>query len=65
MSKFASIPKYMDFNRKRYTLQDAFVSKGTAERLKKIYKKKGYLVRIVQRGGIMHVVARYHVYVRK
>lgn len=65
MTEFAKIPKALTFNGKRYTLKDSFVSKGTAQRLKARYKKQGYLVRIVQQGGVMHFLKRYHIYVRK
>ena len=62
---FAKVPKSRNFGGKRYTLQDGFVSKETAERLKDRYKRKGWLVRIAQKGGVMHYLKRYHVYVRK
>lgn len=62
---FAKIPKTQTFNGKRYTLKDSFVSKETAQRLKARYKNKGYLVRIVQQGGVMHLLKRYHIYTRK
>jgi len=65
MTEFAKIPKTQTFNGKRYTLKDSFVSKETAQRLKARYKKQGYLVRIVQQGGVMHFLKRYHIYVRK
>ena len=65
MTQFAKISKTQTFDGKRYTLKDSFVSKETARRLKDRYKKKGLLVRIVQKGGVMHFLKRYHVYVRK
>jgi len=64
-TEFAKIPKTITFNGKRYTLKDSFVSKSTANSLKARYKRLGYQVRIVQKGGVMHVLKRYHVYVRK
>ena len=64
-SDFATVPKTKVINGKRYELKDTFVSKGTAKRLKARYKRQGYLVRIVQRGGVMHFLKRYHVYARK
>ncbi len=64
-TEFATIPKHQTFKGKRYTLKDSFVSKETAQRLKDRYKKKGLLVRIVQQGGVMHFLKRYHVYTRK
>ena len=63
--EFAKIPKTQTFNGKRYTLKDSFVSKETANSLKARYKRLGYLVRIVQKGGVMHVLKRYHIFVRK
>jgi len=65
MTEFAKIPKTQIFSGKRYTLKDSFVSKGTANWLKARYKKQGYLVRIVQQGGVMHFLKRYHIYTRK
>ena len=65
MAEFVKIPKTQTFNGKRYTLKDSFVSKETAQRLKDRYKRQGYLVRIVQQGGVLHVLKRYHVYTRK
>ena len=62
---FVKIPKTQTFKGKRYTLKDSFVSKETANSLKSRYKKLGYQVRIVQKGGVMHVLKRYHIYVRK
>jgi len=64
-TEFAKIPKSQTFKGKRYTLKDSFVSKETANSLKSRYKKQGYLVRIVQRGGVVHFLKRFHVYVRK
>jgi len=64
-TKFAKIPKTQTFNGKRYTLKDSFVSKETANSLKSRYKRLGYLVRIVQQGGVMHFLKRYHIYTRK
>ena len=64
-TEFAKIPKTQTFNGKRYTLKDSFVSKATANSLKARYQRLGYLVRIVQKGGVMHFLKRYHVYVRK
>lgn len=64
-TKFVEIPKTRVFAGKRYRLMDAFVSKGTAERLRSRYKRQGHLVRIYQKGGVMHVLKRFHVYVRK
>ena len=64
-TEFAKIPKHQTFNGKRYTLKDSFVAKDTAERLKARYKRQRLLVRIVQQGGVMHFLKRYHVYVRK
>ncbi len=65
MTEFAKIPKTQVFSGKRYTLKDSFVSKDTAQTLKARYKKQGYLVRIVQEGGVMHFLKRYHIYIRK
>jgi len=65
MTEFAEISKSQTFNGKRYTLKDSFVSKETAQRLKARYKNKGFLVRIVQQGGVMHFLKRYHIYTRK
>jgi len=65
MTEFAKIPKSQTFKGKRYTLKDSFVSKSTANSLKARYKRLGYLVRIVQQGGVMHFLKRYHIYVRK
>ena len=65
MAEFAKIPKSQTFNGNRYTLKDSFVSKETANSLKSRYKKLGYSVRIVQKGGVMHFLKRYHIYVRK
>ena len=64
-TEFAKIPKTITFNGKRYTLKDSFVSKSTSNTLKARYKRLGYLVRIVQKGGVMHFLKRYHIYVRK
>jgi len=65
MTNFVEIPKTRVFAGKRYRLMDAFVSKETAERLRSRYKRQGYLVRIYQRGGVMHALKRFHIYVRK
>jgi len=65
MAEFAKVPKTQVFAGKRYTLKDSFVSKDTAKRLKARYKNKGYLVRIVQQGGVLHFLKRYHIYIRK
>ena len=65
VTQFAEIPKTRKFNGKRYTLRDSFVSEDTAGRLKARYKRLGYRVRIYQKGGVMHFLKRYHVYVRK
>ena len=62
---FVEIPKYKNFGGKRYTLKDAFVAENTAKQLKARYKRLGYKVRIYQKSGVMHVIARYHVFVRK
>ena len=64
-NNFARISATKIIDVKRYTLKDTFVSKGTARRLKARYKRQGYLVRVIQRGGVMHFLKRYHVYVRK
>jgi len=64
-TQFVEIPKTRIFAGKRYRLMDTFVSKGTAERLRARYKRQGYLVRIHQKGGVMHFLKRFHVYVRK
>lgn len=65
ITDFVKIPKTIIHAGKRYTLKDAFVSKQTANTLKARYKRLGYNVRIVQKGGSMHFFKRYHVYVRK
>lgn len=65
MTEFAKIPKTQTFSGKRYTLKDSFVSKSTANSLKARYKRLGYQVRIVQKGGVMHFLKRYHIYTRK
>ncbi len=65
MTEFAKIPKAQIYNGKRYTLKDSFVSKETAQRLKARYKRQDLLVRIVQKGGVMHFLKRYHVYTRR
>lgn len=65
MTEFAKIPKTQTFNGKTYTLKDSFVSKSTANSLKARYKRLGYQVRIVQKGGVMHFLKRYHIYTRK
>jgi len=65
MTDFVKIPKTRSFAGKRYTLKDSFVSKKTANSLKSRYKRLGYLVRIVQQGGVMHFLKRYHIYIRK
>lgn len=65
MSDFVQIPKAKMYAGKRYTLKDSFVSKQTAQTLKLRYKKQGYSVRIVQQGGVMHFLKRFHVYIRK
>ena len=65
LTDFAEIPKSRVFAHKRYTLKDAFVSEATANRLRKQYKKQGLMVRVVQKGGTMHFLKRFHVYVRK
>jgi len=64
-TKFVEIPKTRVFAGKRYRLKDAFVSRGTAESLRARYKRLGYKVRIYQKGGVMHLLKRFHVYVRK
>jgi len=64
-SDFIEIPKTRVFAGKRYKLKDSFVSGKTAKELKARYKKQRYLVRIVQQGGVMHFLKRYHIYIRK
>lgn len=64
-TQFIEIPKTRIFAGKRYRLMDAFVSKETAERLRARYKRQGYQVRVHQKGGVMHLLKRFHVYVRK
>lgn len=65
MSGFITIKKRIKKAGKYYTICDSFVSKDTAERLRAKYKKQGLNVRVIQQGGIMHAINRYHVYVRK
>lgn len=64
-TEFTKIPKTITYSGKRYKLKDSFVSKETAQRLKARYKRLGYQVRLVQKGGVMHFLKRYHVYTRK
>ena len=65
LSQFVNIPKRRVVAGKTYTLKDSFVSSKTAKELKARYKKQGYSVRIVQKGGVMHFLDRYHIYIRK
>ena len=63
--QFVSIPRSQIYDGKRYVLKNSFVSQQTASRLKDRYRSLGYLVRIYQKGGALHSVNRYHIYIRK
>lgn len=62
---FATIPRTRIYDGKKYVLKNSFVSSQTAARLKDRYRSLGYLVRIYLKGGVLHSLNRYHIYIRR
>ena len=62
---FATIPRTRIYDGKWYVLKNSFVNSQNATRLKERYRSLGYMVRIYQKGGTLHSIGRYHIYIRR